>query len=219
MSFSKKDFWLSVITGFYTGFIAWRIFVFLGVPEFYRVTPFCSGIDCILLTHPISWAWLMAVIPVLWILGINLGYFLGRWFKFFTQFGKFSAIGFTNAAVDFGVLNLLIFYSGIAAGVYFSVFKAVSFLAAALHSYFWNKHWAFGSASREPIAWNEFFKFFGITVIAAIINTGSASAVVNIVGPQFELSSEAWANVGAVIGSAIALIASFIGFKKIVFRK
>ena len=192
----------SIITGFYTGFIAWRIFEFLGVSKF----------------EGISYAWFLAFIPVLWILGVNLGYFLGRWFAFFKQFGKFSAIGFTNAAVDFGVLNLLIFYSGAASGIYFSVFKAISFVAAAVHSYFWNKYWAF-EAGGNGASGQEFFKFFGVTVLAGLTNVLIASIIVNLIGSQFGLSSEAWANIGAVAGSAVALVASFIGFRMFVFRK
>ncbi len=189
-------------TGFYTGFIAWRIFAFLGVPLF-------GGI---------SFTWLIALVPALWILGINLGYFLGRWFNFFNQFGKFAAIGFTNASVDFGILNLLIFYFGIAAGVWFSVFKGASFIIAAIHSYFWNKYWTF-EAGQSGVSGQEFFKFFGISILAGFINVLIASIVVNLVGPQFELGNEAWANVGAVVGSAFALVFSFIGFKTAVFKK
>lgn len=166
----------------------------------------------------ISFIWLIVLVPILWILGVNLGYFLGRWFGFFNQFGKFAAIGFTNAAVDFGVLNLLIFYSGIAVGIWFSVFKAASFIVAAVHSYFWNKYWAF-EAGTSGVSGQEFFKFLSITVGAALVNVVVASIIVNIVGPQFALTSEAWANVGAVVGSAVALLLSFAGFRKFVFRK
>lgn len=200
--FTKKDLIFSIITGLTTGFIAWRIFDFLNVQEFWGI----------------SFGWLTVIIPVLWILGVNLGYFLGRWFVFFNQFGRFSAIGFTNAAVDFGILNLLIFYSGVATGIWFSVFKATSFLIAAIHSYFWNKYWSF-EAGRSGVSGQEFFKFFIISIIATLVNVISASIVVNIIGSQFGLSSEAWANIGAVVGSAVALIFSFIGFRRFVFRK
>lgn len=200
--FSKRDLLFSLVTGFYTGFIAWRIFDFVEVPKF----------------QYLSYAWLMLLVPVLWILGINLGYFLGQWRSFFNQFGKFAAIGFTNAAVDFGVLNLLIFYSGVSAGLLFPIFKGISFVVSATHSYFWNKYWSFKAVSTD-VSGQEFFKFFSVTVGAFLINVSIASIIVNLIGPQFGLSGEAWANVGAVAGSALALIASFIGFKTVVFKK
>ncbi len=201
MKFSKKDLFFSILTGAITGFAAWRIFDFLNIPQFKNI----------------SFAWLMIAVPILWIIGVNLGYFLGKWISFFNQFGKFAAIGFTNAAVDFGVLNSLIAYSGIAAGPWYSVFKAISFLCALFPSYFWNKYWAF-EAGESGGGGFEFVKFASVAVVAIFINDGTASLVVNFVHPAFGLTAHAWANVSAVAGSAVALIFSFAGFKLAVFK-
>ena len=65
----------------------------------------------------------------------------------------------------------------------------------------------------------ELTKFFAVSVSAAIINVLVASGVVNILGPQLGLSHEAWAGIGAAIGSATALAVSFVGFRVIVFKK
>ncbi len=146
-----------------------------------------------------------------------MGYFLGRWMPFFNQFGKFAAIGFTNFAVDAGVLNILIAYSGFATGIYFSIFKAVSFLAGIIHSYFWNRFWVFESSSQNKR--EEFIKFFGVGLLAIFVNVGVASFVVNFIDPLFGLHENVWANVGAVVGSAVALVFSFVGFRLLVFRK
>ena len=197
----------SIITGLITGFMAWQILVFLDKPEFMGF----------------SMAWLLVLVPVLWILGVNLGYFLGRWFGFFNQFGKFAAIGFTNAAVDFGVLNLLIANTGVTAGVWYSVFKATSFISAIVPSYFWNKHWSFSSNQGDALMSSgggfEFAKFISVAVVSIFINTGTASLVVNFVNPFGGVSVQVWANIGAVAGSAVALILSFVGFKTLVFKK
>lgn len=206
MKFTKRDLMFSLITGLITGFAAWKILVFLGKPELMGF----------------SMAWLMVLVPVLWILGVNLGYFLGRWFGFFNQFGKFAAIGFTNAAVDFGVLNLLIANTGVTAGVWYSVFKATSFISAIVPSYFWNKHWSFSASdgdARETGGVFEFAKFVSVAVVSILVNTGVASFVVNFVDPVLGLDVKVWANVGAVAGSAVALIFSFVGFKLAVFKK
>lgn len=198
--FSKKDLFFSIITGFITGLIAWRIFIFLNVPERF-----------------ISWPWLTVIVPILWILGVNLGYFLGRWLAFFNQFGKFAAIGFTNAAVDFGILNLLIASTGVANGGWYSVFKGISFLVAMLHSYIWNKYWVFESGESGG-GGVEFAKFATVSIIAIIVNVGVASFVVNAIHPLWGVSIKGWANLGAVAGSAIALLFSFIGFRLAVFK-
>lgn len=202
MKFSKRDFLFSLITGVTAGAITWRIFVFLNVPKF----------------DNLSFAWLIIFVPVLWILGVNLGYFLGRLLSFFSQFGKFSVIGFTNAAVDFGVLNLLIAYSGTSSGIWFSFFKGISFIVAIIHSYFWNKYWSFG-ADKEGVGGIEFLKFVSVAIVALLINVGAASFVVNLISPFTGFTSEAWANMGAVAGAAVALAFSFVGFKLLVFKK
>lgn len=200
MKFTKKDFYFSVITGFITGFVAWQIFNFLDVAK----------------VKEISFAWFLLVVPVLWILGVNLGYFLGQWLAFFNQFGKFATIGFTNAAVDFGVLNILIANTDISSGGWYSVFKAISFMSAVIPSYFWNKYWAFEGSEGTSF---EFAKFISVAIVSIFINTGTASLVVNYINPLVGLSPAVWANVGAVAGSAVALIFSFVGFKVAVFKK
>ena len=228
MGFTKKDFYFSVVTGIVTGFVAWKVLEFLGISVVNILdtancpgcTPggLCPHIYCIP-DYLISFSayWLVLIVPVLWILGVNLGYFLGRWLAFFNQFGKFAAIGFTNAAVDFGVLNLLIANTGITAGIWYSVFKATSFISAVIPSYFWNKHWAF--EAKEDGGGFEFAKFISVAVVSILINTGVASLVVNFIDPVLGFDVKVWANVGAVAGSAVALILSFVGFKKIVFKQ
>ena len=194
-----------MITGLITGFIAWRLLGFLGVRHFFGI----------------SYVWLLIVVPILWILGINLGYFLGRWIESFNQFGKFAAVGFTNAAIYFGILNILIYFSDINRGVWYSVFIAIAFVVGTTHSYFWNKLWVFSSKGGGGGKLNreEFSKFFIVYVIAGLINVGIASGIVGFMSPLFELTPNQWANVGGIAGSAVALTASFIGIKLAVFKK
>src|SRR3989344_1857236 len=215
--FTKRDLGFAVLTGLLTGTIGWKIFEFLKIPELLS-----SGINCDMgycfgsATDGISWTWLIFLVPVLWILGVLLGYLLGEWLEFFNQFGKFSAIGFTNAAVDFGILNILISQTGFVDGKGYSAMKSISFLIALCSSYIWNKYWAFHSKNNEGGA-TEFGKFFIVTVVSFSINVGIATLVVNYIQPFAGLNAHIWANVGAVAGSAIALVFSFVGFKLAVF--
>lgn len=198
---SRKDIRNSILTGLYTGAIFWRVFLFLGV-----TLPL--GVDPVLLVPGV---------PVLWLLGVQLGYYLAQWLEFFRRFGRFSAIGFSNAGVDFGILYLLIALTGHAAGVYYSSFKSLSFMIATAHSYFWNKNWAFDAGASSG-GTGELAKFFGVSVTSLIINVGVASAVV-AVGPWGGIGVNAWAGIGAVAGSAVSLFFSFVGFKLFVFHK
>lgn len=199
--FTKKDLFFCFITGLITGFSLWQITGFLKIRQF-------SGI---------SYVWLMLVVPVVWVIGVNLGYFLGRWIRFFNQFGRYAAIGFTNAAVDFGVLNLLIYLTNISGGIQYTLFKGISFICAVIPSFFWNKYWAF-NAGKTGKGGTEFLKFMSVMVIAIFVNDGAASLVVNYIHPLAGLGTAAWANIGAIAGSAVSLIFSFVGFKVTVFK-
>lgn len=200
--FTKRDLQFSLLTGLITGLIAWQIFRFLHVPEFYN-------------TH---WSLLVGLIPILWILGVALGYFLSQWLVFFNQFGKFAAIGFTNAAVTFGVLNILLAYTGYVSGIGYSFISSVSFVVGVISSYIWNKYWAFKSNNNDNDKGKEFAKFFIVNIIAFIVNVSVASVVVNYIHPIFGMNAHIWANIGTAAGSAVALIFSFVGFKIVVFK-
>ena len=63
------------------------------------------------------------------------------------QFLRFAGIGFLNTAIDFTIINILIVSTGVTAGFNLSLLKIVSFTVAVVHSYFWNKYWAFASSS------------------------------------------------------------------------
>ncbi len=128
------------------------------------------------------------------------------------QFTKFFLVGAMNTLIDLGILNLLIFASGISFGLWYSVFKGVSFLIATTNSYFWNKRWTFESSQKK------FSQFLIISTIGFVINVGVASFLVNLIGPQASLTVKVWANVGALAGSAIGLMWNFLGYKFIVFK-
>ena len=197
---SQKDVLSAIVTGLTTGIIGWRVLDFLG-----RALPL--GIDPIVL---------VLLVPIAWVLGVQLGYFLGTMMRPFTQFGRFACIGFANAAVDFGVLYILIAYSGVTAGVAYAVFKAASFSVATVHSYLWNKYWTF-EAARTSGGKSELLSFIGVALSSLIVNVVASSFVV-LLRPA-SVAAVSWAGVGAIVGSATALIFSFVGFRLFVFKK
>ncbi|MEK7589107.1 MAG: GtrA family protein [Patescibacteria group bacterium] len=201
MTITRKDIISALITGLTAGFIAWQILLFLKIEPLFGI----------------PWVSLVVFIPVLWMIGVQFGYFLGRWLAFFNQFGKFATIGFTNAVVDFGTLNLLISISSITGGTTLSFFKAAAFLVASTHSYFWNKTWVFQTNGRTGAS--EIGKFFTINLLSLVINTIVFTAVLRLGTDNFGLSAVRWANISAIAGSAVALIFNFVGFRLLVFRR
>lgn len=199
---TKKDLAFSIGTGALTGIIASKVLIYLGNP-----TPF--GVPAL--------AFVFAI-PIIWIIGVQLGFFLSKWMLFFKQFGKFSAIGFTNFAVDIGVLNYIISQTGATSGLGYSFAKTVAVAVATVTSYIFNKYWAFEAGNTKGGTF-EFVKFVTVATFGLVINVGVASTVVNYLPAVFGLQPTQWANVGAVAGSMSALVFSFIGFKLIVFKR
>lgn len=137
------------------------------------------------------------------------------------QFAKFVVIGFMNFFIDIAVLNLEMFLSGKSTGIYYTGFKAFSFLCAVIFSYFFNKYWAFQDKKKTEQG-KQFSQFLFVSIIGMVINVTVASLIVNYVAPAVtfvKLSGKMWGNLGAVGGSAVGLIWNFIGYKFWVFKK
>jgi len=129
-------------------------------------------------------------------------------------------IGSANFAVDFGVLNLLIFLTGIASGWLFTLFKSISFMVAVTNSFFWNKLWAFKKKDKNvKESGKEFMQFLAVSVIGLILNAGTASFIVNVIGPQAGISIKTWANIATAVASVVVLTWNFVGYKFWVFKK
>jgi putative flippase GtrA len=155
---------------------------------------------------------------VLAAVGIWLGYLLSRFIPFLFQFTKFGAIGVANFAVDIGILNLLIFLSGEAVGIDYTIFKVISFTFAVTNSYLWNKFWTFKKDSTKDTG-KEFLGFIGISLVGLIVNAIVASILVNIVGPQSGINVKTWASVSAAAASVCVMFWNFVGYKFWVFKK
>jgi putative flippase GtrA len=116
-----------------------------------------------------------------------------------------------------GILNFLIFYTGISAGLPQSAFKGFSFIVAVLNSYVWNKFWTFRS-SRTRTVGKEFFQFLVVSTVGFFLNVGADYFLVNIIHPLGGMPVKSWAQFSAMIAAIIALFWNFIGYKFIVFE-
>ena len=143
--------------------------------------------------------------------------FLSRRWKVFEQFGKFAAVGTLNTLLDLGVLNGLMLATGVAGGLAFSGFKAVSFIVGTTNSYFWNKLWTF--QNRVPVSAREYLVFALFTLCGALINVGVASVIVNVIGSPAGVSESAWANIGALLAVAASFLWNFLSYRFIVFKR
>lgn len=156
------------------------------------------------------------------------------------QFWRFVIIGFLNMFIDLAVLNLLIWITGVGhTGVWYSVFKTISFTVAVVNSYYFNRRWVFRGLEGKKVT-VEFSKFIVVSIVGAFVNVGVASLVVNFQGPVSSffhaipgikqlfdwavnvignITGDAWAIVSAIFGSAAGLLWNFVGYKFLVFIK
>ncbi len=199
----KKDYFLVAIIGFVSGLLSLPILKNIKL-SFLQINLFMSLVIAIAVT-------VLAVIA-LWIAKIISGKIPA-----ILQIAKFAATGVLNTLLDIGVLNLLMFAFSATSGASYSIFKGVSFIVANTNSYFWNKHWTFGS--NKSATTKEFGQFFAVSFVGFLINTGIATLIVNFIGPVGGVSAALWANIGAMAATLASLVWNFLGYKFIVFKK
>ena len=193
--------------------------------------------------HPVLGAGLMAgifALPIVYNLGISLSLktliltpavfilmpTVGFWvavrlkkhWKLAIQFVKFGISGGTSAMVDFGILNILIIITGLASGIWYSVFKAISTIFGIINSYLWNRHWTF-EAKEGGMDLREFLTFFAFATLSFFLNVGIASFVVNVIGAPDGISEKIWANIGAAVAAIIVTLWNYVWMKLFVFKK
>lgn len=195
MFFTKKDAYKALVAGFVVSLFSLIIIKNLDV------------------SLPVSKYWVPVLITPLMLAGLYVSFLIGKvWRPFVYQFGKFFVVGLLNTFLDLGILNLLIFFTNITQGIYFSAFKGISFVCAAINSYFWNKHWTFGKQG-------NFVLFFSVVLGSALLNVGLTSFLVNYVEAPDGIDLKMWDNISALSSVFFVMAWNYLGMKFIVFRK
>lgn len=132
------------------------------------------------------------------------------------DFMKFGMVGTLNFLIDFGILNALMFFSGISSGVFFSVAKAVAYFVANTNSYFFNKRWTFGD--RTPATRKEYGSFLLFSLIGALLNVGVSSLIVGAVPQPQSVGGPLWANIASLAGAGVLMLWNFFTYRTYVFR-
>ena len=195
----KKDLKISILVGFLAGILI--------IPTLRNI-----GVSIDVKTGILSVIGLLVFTPS----GYLAAVFFSRWFPIMLQIVKFGISGGLSAMIDLGILNSLISLSGIYSGLYFSLFKGISYVVAVTNSYLWNKYWTFSSHSSASSG--EFFKFIFANLIGFGFNIGGASLGVNVIGAPAGVSGELWANGGAVSMVFVSMTWNFLSMKFLVFK-
>lgn len=204
---SKKDLALSFVIGGLVGFLFQPL-----------ISNFSSGAEKL---AAIPLAEFRVIVFFIFLLGAPLALFvffmLSRFVPVLYQFAKFASVGILNTSVDLGIFNLETFlYGALPATMVFSMFKAVSFLAATTNSFIWNKYWTFG-VNAKPQA-GEVIKFYAIAIVGGFLNVGVATAV-RTANFSFVSANTLVNFVAPVCGILAVFLWNFIGYKYVVFKK
>jgi len=171
------------------------------------------------------------IFPILCLIFLYLAFLIARKITVIRQASKFVLVGGLNTLVDWGVLSFLIFafqkYLNIGSShvifsifsvtiIFYSLFKAISFILATTNSYIWNKFWTFKRKTTEKLS-KEFLQFFVISVIGFLINVGLASFVFKFMPPFGGLNIDQWAIFSAAVATVVSMVWNFLGYKFIVF--
>lgn len=208
VSWRKTDLIFALIIG---EMVAWLAFALLKTLEldlvFYQITGFTINLSLVLAIF----------FPIAVLFCLYITYFLGKKIPTIFQAGKFVAVGVLNTLIDWGILAFLMLITGITTGLFYSIFKGISFLVAVINSYFWNKFWTFKKKEVKE-AGKEFLQFLVVSLIGLGINVGIASLTVNIIAVPGGISPSAWGIFGAVAATVFSMVWNFVGYKFIVFK-
>jgi putative flippase GtrA len=135
---------------------------------------------------------------------------------------RFVVVGGLNTAIDFAVLNGLIYLFGIGrSDPKYVVFKGLSFIVALANSFFLNKLWVFKTRRSEGKDMRrEVMAFVGVSVAGLLANTLIAF-VVYAAGHALlpGVSNAVMANIGALVGTVVVVLWNFTGYKFLVFKR
>jgi putative flippase GtrA len=126
-------------------------------------------------------------------------------------------VGLVNTAINFAVLNILSWLTGVKSGPHIIYLSIIAFIAATTNSYYMNKHWAFKDPSTGDFG-KEFSMFLLVSVGGAAINSGTIYLITTHIQPILGLSATIWLNFANLVGIGFGLIWNFIGYRAFVFK-
>jgi putative flippase GtrA len=178
--------------------------------------PYIEEFKSLAALENLIWA-LPIIFPLGFLFGILIGKVISRLIRVIFQIVKFLEVGVLNTLIDIGILNLLVWLTGVTSGFGLAPLNTVSFLTAATNSYFWNKFWTFKKGKEKRRG--EFLQFLIISAIGWGINTGIVVLGTTYLAPIANLSAGAWVNIMKLTATFVSMTWNFIGYKFIVFKK
>ena len=198
---THRDYTLAFIIGALTGILLLPIVFILDISFSYRA--------------PLLLLFCVIIMPV----GLWLGTILQRYLGVGAQFSKYVASGLLSFAIDFSILNIISYYTGITSGFTVGWINIPGSLLALTNAYLWNKLWVFHKNDGSSI-FAHLPRFLFVVLIGMIINSSVVVFIrTGVTSPHPLLTEQRWLNIAKVVATAVAVIWNFFGYKFIAFKK
>lgn len=133
------------------------------------------------------------------------------------RFSKFSAVGAVNAAVDYGVLNLLLWLYPTTNNTDVVLYNLVALVAANVNSYVGNAFWTFRERAEPSHRQRVLF------TLQALLNIGVSSglfwACIHLLSAYTALPMFVGENIAKTISIVAASVMSFFIMRYLVFSR
>jgi putative flippase GtrA len=134
------------------------------------------------------------------------------------RFSKFTIVGFANAVVDIGTLNLFLWLAPTRDPSLLALYNGVALVLANLNSYFWNTRWTFrGRAQRRNPRQRLLFTLQALFNIC--ISNGLFFLLIRPVLIYTDIPTYLAGNVAKLISVAVASTVSFFLLRYVVFSR
>ena len=133
------------------------------------------------------------------------------------RFSKFSIVGLSNAAIDIGVLNLLLWLEPTREVSLLVLYNGVALVLANLNSYLWNTLWTFRGRAAHDV---RQIVLFTLQVLVNIgISNGLFWALVHPIIVYTDVPTYLASNVAKIISVTVASTISFFIMRYVVFSR
>jgi putative flippase GtrA len=134
------------------------------------------------------------------------------------RFSKFTVVGFSNALVDFGTLNLFLLFLATRDPSVLALYNGVALVLANANSYVWNTRWTFRSrAKRRDLRQRVLFTLQVLVNIS--VSNALFFALVRPVLVYTDVPAYLVGNVAKMISVVVASTISFFVLRYVVFSR
>ncbi len=134
------------------------------------------------------------------------------------RFSKFTLVGFSNAVVDIGTLNLFLWLASTRDPSLLALYNGVAVLLANINSYFWNTRWTFRSRAKRRDPRQR--TLFALQILLNIsVSNGLFFVLIRPVLVYTDIPAYLAGNVAKIISVVVASTISFFVLRYVVFSR